>query len=330
LLFSNLFLKINLLKFLFVLDDQSTTTNAIDLSNRDANVLKPFETMPLNLYNETPHYNSEFNMGQILPKLLSNSALSVTVLQNQNNVETSSSASSVHKAMVSIQDQINRESVTISAIPRSLSSDAIGFHDFTHTIYKKPYFIFNAMVSDFDKPNALLRDKIHYMIEHDLYYKKDSNTQVPIVNSNNILFKNFYSMLKSCHNIIVPSFFWKCVHNTNLNKLLFIQVVKQSSPIKEVLFDGSLKPNIVINGRNYQCNILVKSKDDLENLLEKVDDIAICWGIDEYIPFGCLRYYEKISNNTVVCARCQEIKNFGLKYDTNARVTPTTKSNLKK
>lgn len=108
-----------------------------------------------------------------------------------------------------------------------------------------------------------------------------------------------------CKNVPLPSQFWISFYNSSQNMAVFIQRDELLNPIKRVYFRNSFVPNIFIKGKPYEYQRAVKTKCDLENLLEDIDDIIICSGYDGYSHETCIGYFENTSEEIEVCRNCQ-------------------------
>lgn len=120
-----------------------------------------------------------------------------------------------------------------------------------------------------------------------------------------IIFKDVNSILEICESIRVPPIFWKCLIQTNSNNLLYVEQDPCIGIIKKVLFHSNLVPQISINKKQYKYNIPVKTKHELEDLLEKISDIEICMGYDDFAHDECLGYFESTSEEIELCDPCR-------------------------
>ncbi|CAI6371723.1 unnamed protein product [Macrosiphum euphorbiae] len=82
--------------------------------------------------------------------------------------------------------------------------------------------------------------------------------------------------------IVLPSELWRSVYDSVQNTTSFYQRDSSYKTVKKICFYNSLLPKIQIYGMNYKYKKHIKSKNELQNLLEKVDGIKKCSGIDGF------------------------------------------------
>lgn len=136
-------------------------------------------------------------------------------------------------------------------------------------------------------------------------------------NSNSRVLQNdviFIHMIR--REVILPNIFWKTLRSTtNKNLTVFVQRDELLEVIKQVIFSTSLVPHININGRHYDYNKSIRTKLELENLLEKIDDIQICKGYDGYVHKQCYYYFEDTNSlKNELCDKCKELVKKELLY----------------
>ncbi|KAL5233761.1 hypothetical protein ACI65C_001171 [Semiaphis heraclei] len=120
-----------------------------------------------------------------------------------------------------------------------------------------------------------------------------------------------YEISKS---VLLPSVFWKIVHNSARNSTTFYQRCSISETVKNILFDNSLLPTIHIYGKKYEYNKPIKTKNELQNLIEKIDCVEKCYGFEGLAHDNCIGYYEGNLEDVHSCSSClekyQELHNF--------------------
>lgn len=131
-------------------------------------------------------------------------------------------------------------------------------------------------------------------------FKINNHAPSTLKESNSV--KDFISDSK---NAMLPNQYWLSYYNSSQNAVVFIQRDESLNPIKRVFFYNSFVPNIFINDKQYEYQTAVKSKCDLENLLEDIDDIMICTGYDGYAHETCIGYFETTSEDIEVCRNCR-------------------------
>jgi len=119
-----------------------------------------------------------------------------------------------------------------------------------------------------------------------------------------------YEISKS---VILPSVFWKIVHNSARNSTAFYQRCSFSKTVKNIIFNNSLWPIIQIYGKKYEYNKPIKTKNELQNLIEKIDCVEKCYGVEGIVHDNCIGYYEDHSEDVHSCTSClkryQELHN---------------------
>lgn len=144
-------------------------------------------------------------------------------------------------------------------------------------------------------PNIQLsKDKINFINNETIRSKNLTKTNTSIIR-------------EMCKEIILPNLFWKNLYNMNTNITAFIQRNEFMETIKKIYFQNSLVPNIYIKSKRYEFNEAIKTKDELENLLEKIDSIEICLGDDGYYNDKCIGYFDNSSEETELCQSCEDL-----------------------
>lgn len=144
-------------------------------------------------------------------------------------------------------------------------------------------------------PNIQLsKDKINFINNETIRSKNLTKTNTSIIR-------------EMCKEIVLPNLFWKNLYNMNTNITAFIQRNEFMETIKKIYFQNSLVPNIYIKSKRYEFNEAIKTKDELENLLEKIDSIEICLGDDGYYNDKCIGYFDNSSEETELCQSCEDL-----------------------
>lgn len=162
-------------------------------------------------------------------------------------------------------------------------------------------------------PNDFRTSKIYEKNIHNIEFNCNSNYSknmsiVENANNDDLIFNDVHCIHNLSRNFVLPNYFWKSVLcKKNQYKTIFIQRDYSMKIIKKVYFYNSLVPIIFINNKRYAYNENIETKNELENLLEKIDDIEICMGYDGYMHEQCIGYFENSSKDTESCCNCQEL-----------------------
>jgi len=135
-----------------------------------------------------------------------------------------------------------------------------------------------------------------------------------------------YEISKS---VLLPSVFWKIVHNSALNSTTFYQQCSFSETVKNIIFNNSLWPIIQIYGKKYEYNKPIKTKNELQNLIDKIDCVEKCYGVEGLVHDNCIGYYEDNLENVHSCSAClekyQELHNF---VESNTKTIESIEQNV--
>ncbi|CAI6373048.1 unnamed protein product [Macrosiphum euphorbiae] len=101
----------------------------------------------------------------------------------------------------------------------------------------------------------------------------------------------------------LPSSSWKSENLNSKNATRFYQRNIDGVTMKIVLFLNNLVPTIQIYGKKYEYTTPIKTKKELEDLLEKVDSIEKCCGRGGFVFKQCLGYFENSLVN--MCSGCE-------------------------
>jgi len=112
-----------------------------------------------------------------------------------------------------------------------------------------------------------------------------------------------YEISKS---VVLPTEFWKTVYDRSRNSTVFYEENHLYENIKNISFDNSLLPKIQIKGKKYKYNKSVRTKNELQNLLDKINCIEECIGFDSIIYDNCIGYYDTTIKDVTSCSACQE------------------------
>jgi len=109
---------------------------------------------------------------------------------------------------------------------------------------------------------------------------------------------------------VLPNLFWVALHCMEDNSTSFVQRNDFYETVKKVIFNNSLMPVIHVFGKKYKYDKPIKTKIQLENLLEKLDNFEKCYGNDGLTHEKCIGYFEEQSEDVEMCSVCQEsVKN---------------------
>lgn len=106
-------------------------------------------------------------------------------------------------------------------------------------------------------------------------------------------------------NMTLPSIYWITLHDANQNITIFVQRNDFNDAVKKVNFYNSLTPIIQIYGMKYEHNTPVKTKIELETLLEKIDTFEKCSGHDGFTHEMCIGYFIPRIDFIEMCSACQ-------------------------
>jgi len=109
-----------------------------------------------------------------------------------------------------------------------------------------------------------------------------------------------YEMSKK---VVFPSLYWKSDHLNSQNATGFYQRDTNDVTVKKVIFYNNLVPTIQIYGKKYEFNMPIRTMKQLDDLLEKMDDVQKCYGRAGFVLEQCIGYYENSSVN--MCSGCQ-------------------------
>ncbi|XP_003245120.2 uncharacterized protein LOC100570263 [Acyrthosiphon pisum] len=121
---------------------------------------------------------------------------------------------------------------------------------------------------------------------HDSNPDKSTNTSQYIIidddDTENFRVKDHRFIYNISRIIVLPSALWRIVYDCVQNTTSFYQRDSSYKTVKKISFYNSLLPKIQIYGINYKYNKPIKSKKQLQSLLEKVDSIKKCSGVDGF------------------------------------------------
>lgn len=103
----------------------------------------------------------------------------------------------------------------------------------------------------------------------------------------------------------LPTNLWRHYFNIRSNSTRFIEFAENMEPIKKVTFNKSLVPDIFINGKSFEFCEEIRTADQLENLLVKVDEIEVCLGYGGLHHDQCIAYFDDTSEETLLCHNCK-------------------------
>lgn len=236
---------------------------------------------------------------RILSKNSANNSLSISLKSNENI--TTSSNRFVPKTMQSYCKQNKEECATSLNVSDQLSLNT----------KKCPNNVNQITISSFKSVQS--RNELTEMVKHNLFdcysncNQNISHADDVYKRNKEVTFNNISSIIKICDHILYPNFLWLCRYNIGLNKIMFIYRESSNAPVKKIEFNSSLIPNIYINSKQYEYNIAVKTKLELEDLLEKIDDIDVCLGYDGYTHEQCVGYFENPVGENEVCDQCKDL-----------------------
>uniref|UniRef100_A0A2S2Q539 THAP-type domain-containing protein n=1 Tax=Sipha flava TaxID=143950 RepID=A0A2S2Q539_9HEMI len=124
-------------------------------------------------------------------------------------------------------------------------------------------------------------------------------------NKNNEYKQASLSMNEIAKSISLPGNFWRHHINIKSKAHRFIELDQNMKPIKKIYFYKSLVPDININGKSFEYYEEIRTPNQLETLLEKIDEIEICIGYNGLHHEKCIAYFEDTSEETELCHNCK-------------------------
>lgn len=108
-------------------------------------------------------------------------------------------------------------------------------------------------------------------------------------------------------NAVLPNQFWISFYNSNENTAVFLKRDESMNPIKTIIFYNSFVPKINIHSKPYEYKTMIKTNFDLNNLLEAIDGVKICWGFHGFFNEICVGYIQNLERYEL-CPNCQNNK----------------------
>jgi len=281
-----------------------------------------------------PIENSKISKSSVdlLSKLSANSSMSITLQPKQNKTSTtnnsspsvslthclpSTSSSSVYNISQQKLSQYKQKATSTSKISNKLSSNTVINPEFIDN-----RFMFLNTKSPTTKSNSselpeikipIISKCISLATNSNTYGSNlDYSTNIPqyiVINdddSEDFIEKDNGFIYEISKSVMLPSIFWKTAHDNTRNSTVFYQQDNLYNKVKNVSFHNSLLPKIQIYGKKYKFNKPIRTKNELQNLLEKIDNIEKCYGFDLVIHENCIGYYDKSTENITSCSICQE------------------------
>lgn len=248
-----------------------------------------------------------------LSSTTSNSSPSVSV----THCLPSTSSSSVYNISQQRLSQYKEKATSTLKMPNKLSSNTV-----INTELIDNQFMFLNTISPTAKSNSSKLPEIKTpIISKCISLATNSNThgsnpdystnipQYIVINdddSEDFIEKDNGFIYEISKSVILPSVFWKSVHDNTRNSTVFYQENNLYGIVKNISFHNSLMPKIQIYGSKYKFNKPIRTKNELQNLLEKIDNVEKCYGFDLVIHENCIGYYEKSTEDITSCSVCQE------------------------
>lgn len=212
---------------------------------------------------------STIELNQKLKKMLANNSVSITVSKpitphsttnngSPSNSIPSTSSCSLNNIPQTSLSQHEQEAMSTSVISKCTSSGTIDSNS-DHTYLSKRKIIDDDTIRYFKVKDAGFIYEISKIVEF-------------------------------------PSLFWESVHVVSQNKTSFYQRDDFETIVKRIHFNNSLVPIIIIYNKKYNFKVPIKSKNELKILLEKINIIDKCSGIDEKYMGGFEESYLELRN----------------------------------
>jgi len=282
------------------------------------------------------------NIKQKIQKITANNSLSITLEPVGNTKVTESSENILPKSIpkssmtISLQPKVNNNlsltnispSVTIAPRLSSASNSSVcNESQHSSTQYEQ------ASISTLNVPRSINQHKPTNtkilkavptaqkkvltkpceikIIDYYSLFPNNLNTPTHIINNINpeekVEQKDNGFIHEVSKNMTLPSIYWMTLHDLCRNITIFIQRNDSNDAVKKVHFYNSLTPIIQIYGMNYDHNTPIKTKIELETLLEKIDTYEKCSGHDGFTHEKCIGYFEAHTEYIEMCSICQKL-----------------------
>lgn len=262
------------------------STNKVDSSFNFKSKLntRPTDVLPSTSVNNLIANNGSSKLKELLLNGPSNGSVSITLNSgHQLNVSNASDNYSVVKTSQSNFHQNGQKSAVHSKVDQL--SNELNLPEF---INKQVTIIKTGLPKDKDESPEIVN--FHSLNVHSINSNK---------NESNNVFHPIFKKTKLPHNL------WRLfVHIKNGTKK-FVQLDETMVPIKKVIFDKSLVPDIYVNGKSFECYDEIRNENQMENLLGKIDEIEICWGYNGLHHEKCIAYFEDTTEESLECHYCK-------------------------
>ncbi|XP_029346760.1 uncharacterized protein LOC100165674 isoform X1 [Acyrthosiphon pisum] len=238
-------------------------------------------------------------------KVSPKSSMSITLLPKHNLPSTtnnsspsvsltpclpSTSSSSVYNTSQQSLSQYKQKETSAFKMPVKLSSNTV---EIKMPVISKCVSL--AVHSDTDDSNP-------YIILDDDDDDDDDDTE-----TEDFIEKDYGFIYEISKTIVLPTLHWKIKHDRSRNSTVFYEEDDLYETVKNITFDNSLLPKIQVYGMKYKYNKPVRTKNELQNLLEKIDFVAKCEGVYLSSHKKCIGYYDKITEYVTSCSACQKL-----------------------
>lgn len=274
--------------------DLTDLPNIIDIKNEPIDIISNDDSLG---------YTIPENDEQVLSTNSNNNSLSMTTSFNHNiptaSIVNNSMTNTLKSSFKSNESSITKDIIKLPSntliCPEYVNNQFFPMANNVSQTYKS---------TDNDTPVIFKCYSLNPNINHS---KDNNNVHNGTIGNKEDLAKINASIRDMCKEVVLPNLFWKSLYNMNTNKTAFIQRNEFMETIKKIYFQNSLVPNIYIKSKRYEFNEAIKTKNELENLLEKIDSIEICLGDDGYYNDQCIGYFSDTSEETELCRNCEDL-----------------------
>lgn len=278
------------------------------------------------------------NIKQKIQKITANNSLSITLERSGDTKVTESSENILSKSIpkssmtISLQPKLNNNlsltniSPSVTLAPRlSSASNSSVCNESQHssTQYEQASISTSNVPRSINqhKPNTKILKAVPTAQKKVLtkpceikiidYYSLFPNSSTHIINNLNpdekVEQKDNGFIHEVSKNMTLPSIYWMTLHDLCRNITIFIQRNDSNDAVKKVHFYNSLTPIIQIYGMKYDHDKPIKTKIELESLLEKIDTYEKCSGHDGFTHENCIGYFEAHTEYIEMCSICQKL-----------------------
>lgn len=288
---------------------------------------------PLISTNDCTSNSSLPSIEQILAKILANSSLSITL---QQKMKQNKYVSETNSTIVKPAYKLNTELATTLASdsePNFLQSAQEQFISknqeklFSSNLEHNNKQLFESIIPKSEQHLNQNEDRpfifeyisigssskgVKYDYNFDEQFNYGTNNQrhkETCTNTDDFTNLDFGFIYDISQKVVLPNNFWNILCNEKQNEIIFFEEDELSEPIKIITLRKSLVPEIILNNVYYNYKEAIISQLDLENLLEKINNIVVCLGYDGQVHKNCIGYYvnDEDKEENEVCDNCRKL-----------------------